>query len=226
MAGFIIYSLDWNKFKNFVSNPTDEQLLSFSTFLSDGLDQVNEDLDEDSEDDMVSDLPSDPEELRGVVKQRLARPDWYGDLSAPAQEAWSNAVYSFCSDTEEVGFRVDHDGVYWDVIELALRHLNASPNEISPGVALSEFGKRPYAYHRATKKNEDDEDDSWDMDWFDYHSMHTPDEVRQMVRELQAAAPAIEKSRDKQAINDYDSLMPVLEQLVEEGRMLFVQTDT
>lgn len=221
MAGFMIYSLDWDRFKDFVNNPTDDQLLSFSTLLSDGLDQVNEDLEEE---DAVSDWPSDPEELRGVVKQRLARDDWYGDLSAPAQEAWANAVYSFCSDTEEVGFRVDHDGVYWDVIELACKHLNASPNEISPGVALSEFGKRPYAYHPAAK--DEDDEDSWDLNWHDYHSMHTPDEVRRMVQELQTAAPAIEKSRDKQAINDYDSLMPVLEQLVAEGRMLFVQTDT
>lgn len=223
MAGYIIYSLDCDKFKSFVNDPSDEQLLSFSKLLSDGLDQSNDELDDD---DAASDWPSDPEELRGVVKRRLARPDWYGDLSEPAQEAWSNAICSFCSDTAEVGFRVDHDGVYWDVIEIACKHLNASPNEISPGVAISEFGKRPYGYHPAAKENDDDEDDSWDMNWHDYHSMHTPEEVRLTIKELEMAAPAIEKSRNKQAINDYDSLMPVLEQLAEERRMLFVQTDT
>jgi hypothetical protein len=213
MAGYAIYSLDWGKFQNFVNHPTDQQLLAFSKFLSDGLDQIGDE------------WPSDPEKLRAKVKERLARPDWYGDLSAPAQEAWSNAVCRFCSDTRELGFRVDHDGVYWDVIELACKHLSASPNQASSSAMLSSFGKRPYRYHSPAKKDDDD-DDSWDMNWYDYHSMHTPDEVRQIVKEFEMAAQMIEKSRNKQAINDYDSLVPAMEQLAEEGRMLFVQTDT
>jgi hypothetical protein len=56
--------------------------------------------------------------------------------------------------------------------------------------------------------------------------MHTPDEVRQMLDELQTVAPAIEASRNQQAIHDYDALVPVLDELAEENRMLFIQVDT
>jgi hypothetical protein len=238
MAGYIIYSLDWDKFQSFVNNPTRKQLLGFARNISDGLDQ-DDGAFEDG--DPVHDWPSEPEELCHLVKERLARPDWYGDLSSVAQNIWGNAVYSFCSSTSKdaVGFRVDHDGGNWDVLEVALKHLHVDPNQISPNVALSEFGKRPYRYHRPTAaatsrekehgddaEDEDLEDDDYGMDWHEMQSLHTPDEVRKMLEEFRSAGPAIASSRSRQAIGDYDSLIPVLEKLVKEKRMLFVQVDT
>jgi hypothetical protein len=46
----------------------------------------------------------------------------------------------------DVGFRVDSDGVYWDVIEMAWKKLGVVPKVIS-NVAMSAFGTRPYRYH-------------------------------------------------------------------------------
>jgi hypothetical protein len=233
MAGYVIYSLDWKKLQSFVNNPTCKQLLAFAKLVSDGLEQ-DDGAFEDG--DPVHDWPSEPEELCEIVKQRLARSDWYGDLSDVAQNIWGNAVYSFCSSKSKdaVGFRVDHDGVYWDVLELALRHLNVERDQIKPDVALSTFGKRPYRYHLSTaaeksRGNEDGDDEEFDdygMDWHEMQSLHTPDEVQKMLEELRSVGPAIASSRNKQAISDYDSLIPVLEKLVKERRMLFVQVDT
>jgi hypothetical protein len=240
MAGYIIYSLDADKFQSFVNNPTHKQLLAFAGLISDGLDDNDGAFDDG---DPVQDWPSEPEELCPLVKGRLARPDWYGDLSDVASDIWCNAVFSFCCQTQpkEVGFRVDNDGVYWDVIELAWKQLKVDQDQISPDVALSAFGKRPYRYHpsaevaksRPIEANDEDDDDEGEdeddydfEDWAPMHSMHSPEEVQKMLEELKAVGPAIGSSRNKQAIGDYDALIQVLEKLSRENRMLFVQVDT
>lgn len=218
MAGYFIYSLDWDKFQNFVNKPTSKQLLEFAEIISDGLDGADDVFEED---DPVHDWPSEPEELRDLVKERLARPDWYGDLSAGGKSIWSEAVWGFCCHkcSKEVGFRADHDGIYWDLIELARKHFNAPSEEVLPDVALSAFGLRPYRC-----PNYAPDPDAYEPQFM--HSMHAPDEVRKMLEELKAIGPAIEKSRNNQAIGDYDGLLPVLEALDKENRMLFIQVDT
>jgi len=233
MAGYIIYSLDWDKFQNFVNNPTHKQLLAVAKIISDGLDGNDAELEDD---DPVHDWPSEPEELCDLVKERLARPDWYGDLSDVGKSVWSTAVAGFCRDAgrKAVGFRVDQDSIYWDVLDLARKHLKVEPDQIVPDVALSAFGKRPYRYHPPTdaadiggdEPGDDDEYYGDDFDDWSMHSMHTPDEVRKMLAELRSVGPAIEGSRNKQAISDYDSFIPVLEKLDKQRRMLFIQVDT
>jgi len=215
MAGYIIYSLDWGKFQNFVNNPTEKQLQAFGKRVSENMDGYDEEFEDEGP---APEWPKEGQELQDLVTERLARPDWYGDLSDAGKDIWSQAVWGFCCHTSpnSVGFRADHDGVYWDVIELAWQQLKVAPNQISPDVALSAFGTRPYRY-RATKG---------DSAWQPMHSMHTPDEVRKMLKELESTAPAIEASKNKQAMHDYDALIQVLEKLAEEGRMLFIQVDT
>ena len=78
MAGYILYSLDWDRFQSLVNNPTRKQLLKFAEPISDGLDQHDGEFEDG---DPVHDWPSEPVELCDLVKDRLARPDWYGDLS-------------------------------------------------------------------------------------------------------------------------------------------------
>lgn len=244
MAGYRIYSVDWDEFQKFVMHPSDKQLLAFTKWISEGRggdDDESEDDDEFQEDDelededddeldggeAVRDWPTEPEELRVLVKERLALDDWYGDLSDGARQDWETAVNYFCSEgANGVGFRVDHDGVYWDVIDLARKQFKVAANQISPDVALSAFGQRPYRYF-PTASESNSMDDDYDFDaWQPTHSMHTPDEVRKMLEELESVASAIEASKDQQAIHDYDALVGVLEQLAEEKRMLFIQVDT
>ncbi len=134
---------------------------------------------------------------------------------------WSEAVWGFCCHAcpKEVGFCVDNDGIYWDLIDLARKHFKAPPDEVLPDVALTAIGLRPYRCQSVAP-----DPDSYEPQFM--HSMHTPDEVRKMLAELKSIGPAIEKSGNKQAIGDYDALLPVLEKLDKETRMLFIQVDT
>ena len=64
-------------------------------------------------------------------------------------------------------------------------------------------------------------------EWSPMHSMHTPDEVQQMRAELRAAAPAMKATRNKEARRQYEQdLMPAIENIIADGRMLFIQVDT
>ena len=224
MAGYRIYSLDWDRFQKFVHDPSEKQLLAFAKCLAD---QLGGDDDELEEDDPIRAWPREPEQLRGLVKAGLARPDWYGDLSDAGKEAWSAAVSAFCEKKgpDGVGFRADHDGIYWTLLDLAWKQLKVPTDQVLPEVALSAFGQRPYRYVPSANADSTDDDDDY-YAFHPMHSMHTPDEVRKMLEELERVAPAIEASKNQEAIHDYDAVVPVLEQLVEENRMLFIEVDT
>lgn len=143
MAGYIIYSLDWNKFRQLVDRPTPAQLAALAKLLREELDEYDE-YDADT-----LDWPTDKKSLVTLAANRLALPDWYGDLPRAGKNVWEGVILVACQDCKgiDVGFRVDNDGVYWDVIELAWKHLGVVPNRISE-VALSAFGTRPYRYHQ------------------------------------------------------------------------------
>jgi hypothetical protein len=147
MAGYIIYSLDWDKFRKFVERPAPGQLTAFASRLCDGLNEYEVD-----EGDPMRAWPTKAKALAPIAAKRLAMPDWYGDLSAAGKAVWEGAIFGLCMDCDEidVGFRVDNDGVYWDVMELAWKQLGVVPGQISD-VALSAFGYRPYRYHPETK---------------------------------------------------------------------------
>lgn len=217
MAGYYISSLDWKKFQKFVKHPTKKQLLAFAEHLAYQLDGGDIDI-ELEEDDPLQEWPREPAELCSQVKERLARADWYGDLSDAGKTAWSEAMMDFCGEKgpNGVGFRRDHDGIYWTLLDVAWKVLKVPTDRVLPDVALSAFGHRPYRYHPDAKARP----------CHLMHSMHTPDEVHKMLEELQTAAPAIEASKNQEAIHDYDAVVPILEKLVEENRMLFIQVDT
>jgi hypothetical protein len=122
-------------------------------------------------------------------------------------------------------------------LELARKHLKLGGEQIVPDVALSGFGKCPFRYHPPTGAAEikgaapgDEGDDDEDFEEYDdpwtMHSMHTPDEVRRMLEELRSIQPAMQSTRNKQALHDYEGLASVLDKLDKERRMLFVQVDT
>ena len=240
MAGYILYSLDWDRFQTFVNNPTRDQLAKFAGIISDGLRGDDEfEADEREDEAPVRVWPSESEELCDMVKERLARPDWYGDLSDVDKSVWAAAVEGFCSDTgaRSVGFRVDHDGIYWDALDLARKQLKVEGEQILPDVALSAFGQRPFRFHPPTDvpqitgtvpvdEEDDEEFDDYDYDPWSMHSMHTPEEVHAMLAELRSIQPAMQNARKKQALDDYQSLVSVLDKLDKEKRMLYVQVDT
>jgi hypothetical protein len=218
MAGYIIYSLDWSKFSAMIERPTPAQL----AILAQGLVEERDSLDgEFDEADPVLGWPTDAESLAPVVAERLARSDWYGDLSEKGRQLWESAFYVTCMDTEDlgVGFRVDSDGVYWDVINLIVQRLGDRPE--TPGKsAMSRFGTVPFRCSAPARQR-------YSSYWTPMHSMHPPDEVQRMLVELRSVAPAIEAAKDPDVREQFtEELLPAVESVAAEGRLLFIQVDT
>jgi hypothetical protein len=219
MAGYHIYSLDWDGFLRFVDEPGRAQLLAFAELVSDALDENDQEFEEG---DPVHDWPSEPEALCDLVERRLRQPDWYGDLSDTGKSVWERALTGFCDDArpKDVGFRVESDGVYWPVIDIARRHHGIPPNRVT-GSILSHFGTRPYRYRPRT-----DRPLRWG-DWTPNHSMHTPEEVRSLLEELREAGPAILSAPEEGARLDYEKeLLPAVDKVARTGRLLYIAVDT
>jgi hypothetical protein len=217
MAGYIIYSLDWDRFRAMVEHPTSAQI----AILAQGLDGERENLDgEFDEGDPILYWPTDADALARVVAERLARADWYGDLSEQGRQLWESAFYVACMSEEALGlgFRVDSDGVYWDVINLIVERLGDRPE--TPGKsAMSRFGTVPFRYHPPARPRS--------SYWTPMHSMHTPDEVQRMLAELRSVAPAAEAARDEDVRQQFaEELLPAVERVAADRRLLFIQVDT
>jgi hypothetical protein len=218
-AGYVIYSLDWNRFRDMVERPTPQQLKLLAKMLADEREGLEGEFDDD---DPILEWPEDANSLIPIVTQRLALPDWYSDLSDVGKQLWEGAIFRACMDCEKLGldFQVDSDGVYWDVIEIANQLLRAAPHP-SGETALSAFGTRPFRYYPPTTRK------GRSAEYDPMHSMHTPGEVHRMRIELRSIAEGMAAADDADAREEYtNELMPALERIADEGRMLFIQVDT
>src|SRR5262249_25878333 len=64
-------------------------------------------------------------------------------------------------------------------------------------------------------------------DWQPMHSMHTPDEVRKMLAELQSVESALLKAKKREVRRQYEEdLLSAISTVADDGRMLFIQADT
>ncbi len=70
-------------------------------------------------------------------------------------------------ENNEMGFRVDSDGVYWNVIGLIQSHHRIKPDVITDKI-VSQFGLRPFRYIPEPGKKADF------YSWHPTHSMHAP----------------------------------------------------
>lgn len=156
MAGYVIYSLDWPKFRDLVEQPTPQQLSLLAKALAEELENLDGEFEEG---DPILKWPTGAKALAPIVAERLALEDWYGDLSAAGQELWEMTIFGACQNSKKLGldFRADNDGVYWDVVEAAWKHLGVAPNTITD-LAFSTFGTRPFRCHRhpTTAQTHDD----------------------------------------------------------------------
>ena len=218
MAGYCLYSLDWNKFSQFVAEPTDEQLLEFADFFSQEVDQNDGEFDDD---DPVADWPADPAELKPYMAELLRKEDWYGELSDVGKCVLEAAIQEYCTDdSNPLGFRVDSDGVYWPVIDFVRAHFNVPADTVTEA-AISRFGLVPFRFVPELNKRME-----WGY-WFPIHSMHPPDEVKKLLEETQAAEADVMNSNDENAKFEYeDQLVPALTRILNDNRLLFIHVDT
>jgi hypothetical protein len=217
MAGFILYSLDWDKFNALIQKPTPDQLSVLAKSIASQREEMDGQFDDD---DPVAEWPEDRKSLAPIIAVRLALPDWYSDLSEAGRQLWETAFYVACMRSKKIDldFRVDSDGVYWDVVSLIVEQLGDQPER--PGKsAMSRFGTVPFRFHPTAS------DES--SDWTPMHSMHPPEEVKQMLTEIQSVAATVEASDEDDIRKQFtDELLPALEQVAADGRMLFIQVDT
>jgi hypothetical protein len=214
MAGYIICSLDWIKFSAMVERPTPAQI----SFLARSLAEERKNLaGQFGADDPIRSWPKGPKELAPVVAERLTRADWYGDLSEAGRQLCETAFDRTCMEKElGLDFRVDSDGVYWDVINLIVERLGDRPE--TPGKsAMSRFGTVPFRCPDPPRQR-------YASSWTPMHSMHPPDEVQRMLAELRSAAPAARNAELRFGFKE--ELMPAVEEVAADGRLLFVQVDT
>ncbi len=216
MAGYFLYSLGWQEFDRFLRSPKDVHVRTMAESISDYLDELDDRIEDDDPEAL---WPSEPDELESIVRKRLEMPDWYGDLSDCGREIWERSFLDLCGrdSLNPFNFECESDGIYWNIIEEAMKFHSLPANTLSDHV-VSHFGTRPFRYFRNEKLRYDS--------WHPYHSMHTPEEVAALETSFKQAKSSIMKSRHREVKDDYAELMPVLEKLTKANRVLYVSVDT
>ncbi|MEZ6124726.1 MAG: hypothetical protein R3C49_16380 [Planctomycetaceae bacterium] len=204
-------------FRKFISEPTDDQLKKFAERIDDVYESHLEQFEEGDEDDSLakswSSEGTDPE---AAIREQSET----GKLVRRYRTAnLSSLVPGHRGHGSGIGFSLDSDGIYWNLMELATRQLsNRSDQHV-----VARFGRCPYSVAAI----ESYEPEEWGYGWWDpYHSMHPPEEVRRLIQEMESLSGAVEASGDDQAIRDYEELMSALEKVSKDNRMLYISVDT
>ena len=215
MAGYVLYSLDTDKFKRLIEYPSSDEMEVLASLLAGGFKQLRRDFEAG---EPILRANADDDSRIQFITNRLPLNDWYGDLSEAGKNLWEGLIFEACYECDEidVGFYPNcGDGISWDVIETAFEALGV-PDDAVGDIALSRFGTWPFRYHPKPK-------DRFDSS----HSMHTTAEVKRMIVELKSIESAMSELDDEDTVSDYgDLLLPTLEAIADEGRMLFVFVDT
>jgi hypothetical protein len=217
MAGYFLYSILQAPFEKFAASPTDKQIDALLQAIAREYDRLDgEAMDEEDEGHGWV----DEDEAKSLVRSRLAQKNWYSGLSEQAAEIFSFAISALVHNAKEFGFRVEADPVYWDVIELCAASASENGEEIATD-CLSRFGSRPYRFEL------DESNEETLQEWMPYHGMHFQDEVIKMLHAVQGAEATVDESDQSDAASEYaDVLLPMLEKLSQEPRILLVETDT
>lgn len=206
MAGYYIHSIDWDQFQRFMNG--DRTLV---TEFAEACDEFDE------EEGITADWPVGEPELVDVLIKHLAEPDWYSELSEFGQELFAAGMGEFLRESDALKGRGEaDDSIYWPVIENACIFNLVKPGTINEK-AVSTFGTRPYrfvpepGYRRTSDKF--------------MHSLHDPVEVQQMLQEFRDAKNFI-MAEDEETQSDYtERVIPALEQILADNRMLLVHVD-
>jgi hypothetical protein len=184
MAGYFIYSLDGEKFQQLVTNPSPEQGLILADALLQNLDDILSEIDEDDED--AADLkkwPADRDKLAASIIIRLAKPDWYSDLTMGDAAVLDSIVHSLTDEPgQQIGidFRAENDGfLYWDAAGIAYKKGAKMMREPL-------FGNYGFRYSGKAKS---------DLDLM--YTLYLPAQVQQLLKQLESVRPHFETLPDE-----------------------------
>jgi hypothetical protein len=214
MAGYYLHSLSWEPLHELIENPSNEMIAEFTDLFSKRLEQIRDRL---KKSDVMYKWPTTVSFLQDVARHHFAKENWYQDLTSDEADAWESAL----CEMVELGKRFEHkfhggDSIYWNAISEGVDHHVKSG---SAAIELNDFGKRPFRYVRP---------DIPEMDWLWYpmHSMHTPNETKNILAELRAAEESIVNSGQTNAPEDYEVLCEMFDEIVPQERALYVRVDT
>lgn len=223
MAGYFFYSFDSDKFNKFVTDPSDEQLLMLANIASEVLDEVDgDDYEEDELPNVLSDWPVEPEELVPVLRDYLKKEDLYAELPQFEKDAFEHIITDFYSEEDNgLDFQICfNENIYWDVVQIIRAFYKVPVDKVNETI-ISRVGMTPFRGMPDQTKILGFET------WAPMHSIHLAEDVVKLRDEVLAAEEAVMNSNDDNAKQEYeDELMPALDKLVQENRVLFVSVDT
>lgn len=213
MAGYHLYSFDAGTFYQLTTTPTLEQARLLADAVVDDLEDL---LTEYDEDEYTRKLwPRSAGKLALALQDRLARPDWYGDLRMGDAFVWDTILYSWMNEPgQELGLdlRCENDGLlYWDAAHRAARHGATRMREPL-------FGNNGFRYHPIVRR---------DLDLM--YSCYLPEAVVALRDELEAVACHFEVLPDEpygERMQFFQGLLEPVRRVSQQGRVLWVQTDT
>ena len=205
MAGYFLYSFNYEVFIDLISTPTKYFAIALA-------DYAVEEIDEDSDY-----WPADREALADRIIERLPRDDWYSDLSLEDAEIWNQilrGLFDEVGDENGIDFDVyDFESIYWDGAEEAARFGAAM-------MAEPVFGNGGFRY--SGKPN--DPDQPWPM-----YSLYPPEEAKKLLAQLEAIEPqmaTLPEGEFSPKEQFFEGLLPFVREMVQRGRMIYIQTDT
>jgi hypothetical protein len=213
VAGYYLYSLDAGVFQQLTTTPTAEQarLLAEAT-----VDELEDLLDEYDEEEYTRKLwPRSASKLTTAIQDRLARPDWYADLKIGDAFIWDTLLYSWMTELgKKLGadMRCENDGMlYWDA---PIRAARLGAERMREPL----FGNNGFRYHGKSQG---------DLEFM--YSCYLPEEVLALRAELEAVASHFETLPEEpygERMQFFQGLLEPVRRVAQQGRVLWVQTDT
>jgi hypothetical protein len=213
LAGYFLYTLNHQVFTQLTTAPTREQGLQLVASLRAALEEAEE----EAEDEQPTIWSGSREALANQIVTRLARPDWYSDLSYKDASAWDGVVFAL-QDTPGRAFRIDfqctdYGGIYWDCAEIAAAQgaaMMAEPAFGSSGFRY--FGKPSSEYSN-----------------YPMYSLFTREQTRELLSQVERVEPhfrSLPEGEGSPKEQFFEGLLPVVREVVVKDRVLWVQTDT
>jgi len=214
MAGYFLYTIDNDAFTRLTTSPTKADGDALADFIVEELEDYLEDVDDESDAEM---WPKDRNGLSALIIKRLAMPDWYSDLSCDNANMWDNVLFALQDEPgEEIGIDFqcsDYESIYWDCAEIAAKQGASMMAELAFGSSgFRYFGKPSSEYSN-----------------YPMYSLFGLDKTKELLTQLDAVESHFASLADGEGTpreQFFEGLLPPVRTAVENGRVLWVQTDT
>lgn len=216
MAGYYLYSFNYEAFTQLVNTPTIEQGGAIADWILENFDatDVPRYLKKNPEFNIWS---RDREALANQILDRLPLPDWYSDLIYENAVIWERVISALrneAGDAIGIDFDVsDFESIYWDCAEEAATF----------GATMMAEGKFGHGGFRYFGKP------AVEWQYWPMYSLYPPEKAKELLSQLEAIEPhmaTLPEGEFSPKEQFFEGLLPFVREMVERGRMIHIQTDT